>query len=459
VLGRRRIPRPTRRLGLRQRVTLAFGLLTLALSTVLSLVGWGVVSQYLVDERQSAAIAQADLHHSLLAEGIVQRKESVALLLGGLPNNGSEVGLAVVGGRWYATSPHVAPASLPNGLVSAVIGGDTATQRIMVDGRLYLVVGVPLAQSDDAFFELFPLAQTEETLRSLSWVIVVAATGTVLIGLGFGRVASRIALRPLNRLNDVAGAVAAGHLEARLPSGGDPDLEPLAVSFNRTVAELQHRVTADARFAADVGHELRTPLMTMLNSLQLIKHRENQLPAEVREALDLLSDDLKRFRTLVVDLLEISRHDAGEDLVLAQAEIGQLVRLAADGALQRPVTRVDDNAAGLVLAVDRRRLERAIVNLVAIAEVHGGGCVLVHVTRTGHVVRIEVDDNGPGVPEARRPLVFDRFTRGPSVESAGVGLGLAIVQRHVAAHGGTVTVESRPGGGARFVIELPLSRS
>jgi signal transduction histidine kinase len=440
-------------------VTLAFGLLTLALSTVLSLVGWGVVSQYLVDERQSAAIAQADLHHSLLAAGIVERKESVALLLSGLPNNGSEVGLAVVGGRWYATSPHVSPASLPSGLVSAVIAGDTATQRILLDGRLHLVVGVPLAQSDDAFFELFPLAQTQQTLRSLSWVIVVAATGTVLIGLGFGRVASRIALRPLNRLNDVAGAVAAGHLEARLPSGGDPDLEPLAVSFNRTVAELQHRVTVDARFASDVGHELRTPLMTMLNSVQLMKNRENQLPPEVREPLELLSGDLLRFRSLVVDLLEISRHDAGEDLVLARAEIGQLVRLAADGALQRPVTRIDDSAAALVLAVDRRRLERAIVNLVANAEVHGGGCVLVRVSRVGPTVRIEVDDKGPGVPEARRPIVFDRFARGPNAESTGVGLGLAIVQRHVAAHGGSVTVEARPGGGARFVIELPISRS
>ena len=459
MLGRRRIPRPIRRLGLRQRVTLAFGLLTLALSTVLSLVGWGVVSQYLVDERQSAAIAQADLHHSLLAEGIVERRQSVALLLSQLPNNGSDVSLAVVAGRWYATSPHIAPTVLPNDLVTAVIGGDTATQRILVDGSLYLVVGVPLAQSDDAFFELFSLAQTEQTLGTLSWVIVVAAAGTVLIGLGFGRVASRIALRPLNRINEVAGAVAAGHLEARLPSGGDPDLEPLAASFNRTVAELQHRVIADARFAADVGHELRTPLMTMLNSVQLIKNRENQLPPDVREPLDLLSGDLRRFRTLVVDLLEISRHDAGEDLVLARAEIGQLVRLAADGALQRPVTTVDASVSGLVLAVDRRRLERAIVNLVGNAETHGGGCVLVHVSRVGSAVRIEVDDRGPGVPEARRPLVFDRFSRGPNVETTGVGLGLAIVQRHVAAHGGAVTVESRPGGGARFVIELPISRS
>lgn len=458
MIGRRGIHRRTHRLGLRQRVTLAFGLLTLALSTVLSLVGWRVVSQYLVDERQSAAIAQTDLHHSLLAGGIVERKQSVALLLSGLPNNGSEMGLAVVGGRWYATSAHLAPATLPKSLVSAVIGGDTATQRIVLDGRLYLVVGVPLAQSDDAFFELFSLAQTEQTLRSLSWVIVVAAAGTVLIGLGFGRVASRIALRPLNRLNEVAGAVAAGHLESRLPSGGDPDLEPLAASFNRTVAELHHRVTADARFAADVGHELRTPLMTMLNSVQLIKNRENQLPPDVREPLDLLSGDLHRFRALVVDLLEISRHDAGEGLVLTQAAIGQLVRLAADGALQRPVTTIDDNVAGLVLAVDRRRLERSIVNLVGNAETHGGGCVGVHVCRAGAVVRIQVDDEGPGVPEAHRADVFDRFSRGGSVESPGVGLGLAIVQRHVAAHGGSVRVESRPGGGARFVIELPVSR-
>jgi signal transduction histidine kinase len=196
----------------------------------------------------------------------------------------------------------------------------------------------------------------------------------------------------------------------------------------------------------------------MLNSMQVIKNREDRLPPELREPLELLAGDLERFRALVVDLLEISRHDAGEQLVLAAAAIGQLVRLAADTAAGRPLTTVDDSAAHVTLSVDKRRLERAIVNLVNNAEAHGGGCVAVTVCLADHEVRIQVDDRGPGVPADRRALVFDRFARGGNTTSSGVGLGLAIARRHVAAHGGTVHVEDRPGGGARFVISLPMAR-
>ena len=447
-----------RRLGLRDRVSIAFGLLALALSALLSLIAWGVVSQYLVGERQSAALAQADLHRSLLATGIVQRKESVALLLNGLPTNGATGATAVVGGRWYATSPRVQPATLPNELIAEAIAGETATQRIRLEGGLYLAVGIPLAQSDDAFFEVFPMDETEETLRTLSWVLSGAAAATTVLGAAFGRVASGISLRPLNELNAAAAAVAGGQLDARLPTGDDPDLTPLALSFNRTVGELQHRVMADARFAVDVGHELRTPLTTMLNSMQVIKNREDRLPPELREPLELLESDLERFRALVVDLLEISRHDAGEQLVLAPAAIGRLVRIAADNAAGRPITTIDESARHVTLSVDKRRLERAIVNLVNNAETHGGGCTGVTVRIEGHHVAIEVDDEGPGVPAERRALVFDRFARGGGTTSGGVGLGLAIVRRHIAAHGGTVRAEECPGGGARFVISLPIAR-
>lgn len=447
-----------RRLGLRERVSIAFGLLALALSALLSVISWSVVSQYLVGERQSDALAQADLHRALLSSGIIEREEPVALLLSGLPTSGATGATAVVGGHWYATSPRIQPSSLPSELIAEAIAGETATQRIRLDGGLYLAVGMPLAQSNDAFFEVFSLAETEQTLRTLSWVLTTAAAAMTLVGAAFGRLASAISLRPLNELNAVAAAVAGGRLDARLPIGDDPDLAPLAASFNRTAGELQHRVTADARFAADVGHELRTPLTTMLNSMQVIKNREDHLPAELRLPIELLEGDLERFRALVVDLLEISRHDAGEQLVLAPAAIGRLVCLAADSAAGRQVTTIEQSARHLVLSVDKRRLERAIVNLVTNAESHGGGCVAVRVRLHGHDVRIEVDDRGPGVPEDRRHLVFDRFARAGTSTSGGVGLGLAIVRRHVSAHGGTVHVEDRPGGGARFVITLPMPR-
>ena len=145
-----------------------------------------------------------------------------------------------------------------------------------------------------------------------------------------GRSASRVALRPLAQLTRLACLAAGGRLDVRMASSGDPDLGPLANSFNRTVAQLEHRVRSDSRFAADLSHELRTPLTTMLNSMEVIRHRRDQLPESVREPVDLLGDDLDRFRALVVDLLQISRHDASEDLVLDAVDVGDLVRRAGD---------------------------------------------------------------------------------------------------------------------------------
>jgi signal transduction histidine kinase len=193
----------------------------------------------------------------------------------------------------------------------------------------------------------------------------------------------------------------------------------------------------------------------MLNSMQVIKHREDQLPGSVREPVDLLATELERFRQLVVDLLDISRHDAGDQVVAEEVCVADLVRRAADSAAGRAVTTVEPDAATTTLKVDKRRIERVVANLVGNAETHGRGCTAVRVTTGPDAVRILVEDAGPGVDADRRDLVFERFSRGRVGSPTGVGLGLAIVQRHVALHDGRVHVEERPEGGARFVVELP----
>ena len=135
--------------------------------------------------------------------------------------------------------------------------------------------------------------------------------------------------------------------------------------------------------------------------------------------------------------------------------IGELVTRAADSAAGRPVTSVGASVNGLVVLADKRRLERVLVNLVNNAETHGVACRAVEVSASGTAVRITVDDAGPGVPPDRRSRIFERFARGSS-EHGGAGLGLAIASRHVRLHGGTLTICEAPGGGARFVVELPV---
>jgi signal transduction histidine kinase len=220
---------------------------------------------------------------------------------------------------------------------------------------------------------------------------------------------------------------------------------------------LQHRVRADARFAGDVSHELRTPLTTMVNAMESLKHRRHLLPPAASEPLDLLDHELVRFRQLVIDLLEISRADSGDEEVREPVRIAELVRHAADAAAGRPVTSVSPAAEHLEVAADRRRLAQVVTNLVTNAELHGGGCTGVRVDTAGRDVQVTVDDAGPGVPVGNRERIFERFAREPGLEEGGFGLGLAIVARHVAWHRGTITVVDAPGGGARFVLRLPVS--
>ncbi len=466
------------RVTLRGRVMLAYGLLALGLSTVLAIVTWTVVSDYLVEQREAAAETitadnGAALRYGLFGPPVpcrpshehvecesptLQPGVSVMEVMNSLPSTDAAATMLYLQDHWYAMTGK--PSDLPPDLIQAAITGKVVQRRIEVGGQPVLAVGVPIGRQGDAFFEWHPLSSLDDTLRRMKITLIAAAIATALVGLVVGRLASTLALRPLAELTRVADAVARGKLDARLPAENDKDLGGLARSFNQTAADLERRVAADARFAGDVSHELRTPLMTMLNSMQLIQNHRAELPAAVREPVELLGDDLDRFRRLVIDLLEISRDDGGDRGSREIVRIADLVRAAADAAAGREVTVVAPEAEALTLQADKRRLERVIANLVENAEDHAGGCKGVGVEAGGLGVVITVDDAGPGIAAEDRSRVFERFGRGEtSGRGRGVGLGLAIVARHVQWHHGTIQVTDRPGGGARFVVELPAKIS
>ena len=466
------------RFSLRGRVMLAYGLLALGLSSALALVTWSVLSDYLTQQRESSAIVEtadnaAALHYGLFGapqpcHPARERAEcgsptpnpnvSVMDLLNTLPSTDSAASMVFYNDQWYSLTGK--PEDLPPDLIANVRAGSTQHRRISVNGQQVLAVGVPMTRPGEAFFEWHPLDNLDNTLRTLKITLVAAAIVTAMIGLAVGRLASTLALRPLAELTRVADAVARGKLDARLQAENDRDLGGLARSFNQTAADLERRVAVDARFAGDVSHELRTPLMTMLNSMQLIQNHRAELPAAVREPVELLGYDLDRFRRLVIDLLEISRDDGGDQGSREIVRIADLVRAAADGIAGREVTTVEPEAEGLTLQADKRRLERVIANLVENAEDHAGGCKGVGVEAGGLGVIITVDDAGPGIAVEDRTRIFERFGRGEtSGRGRGVGRGLAIVARHVQGHAGTIQVTERPGGGARFTVELPAKIS
>ncbi len=459
---RRRLGSRLFRLTLRWRVALTFGIGLLVITGMLAAVTWNFSSNYMIRQRETSAIRQAEVNARLVENTMRFSVESLDDLLNGLTSDPeSSVLLGPPDARWVIKGRQVAPEVLPEPLLSAAKTGKPAHQRLTVDGLPVLAVARPVDPGGTAFIQLFPLIQLERTLRYISVVLLAGVVASSLLAVGLGFWASRRALRPLAALTDAAARVAAGDLQARLPSQGDPDLEPLAATFNRTADALERRVRRDARFAGDVSHELRSPLTTMANAAAVLERRRGELTGAAGRALDLLLSEVHRFQRMVVDLIEISREvdefGAGDDaeLVDIAALVSNVVDDRADG--QRPVLEIEE--ATVLVRGDRRRLDRVVTNLLDNAKRYGEGAVRVGVLRDDGCVRLEVDDAGPGVPPELRERIFERFARGGWAGRRGAGegsgLGLALVAQHIGHHGGSAWVEDRPGGGARFVVELP----
>ncbi len=348
--------------------------------------------------------------------------------------------------------------------------GTSASQIVEIGEVLNVVVGWDIP-GIGAYFETFSLEEANSTLSSVRLSLIFAAAITTGLGILLGVFAARRAVRPVGTAAQAASAIAGGRLDTRLEATDDPDLKILTESFNEMAEALQLRVERDARFASDVSHELRSPLMTLSASVEVMEARRDELPERAQAALDLLSSDVVRFQGLVEDLLEISRFDAGAiRLHMEELLAAEFVRQAvAVSSVPTAPIEVSDRAEMALIRGDRRRLARVIANLIDNARAYGGGEPEVSIAVSSpqdepiSQIVIAVEDHGPGVPEEERELVFERFARGGGAGrrtgSEGAGLGLALVDEHVRMHGGRVWVEDRLDGepGARFVIELMAS--
>jgi signal transduction histidine kinase len=231
-------------------------------------------------------------------------------------------------------------------------------------------------------------------------------------------------------------------------------------SFNSMVDAVHERIERDARFAADVSHELRTPVTTLTTSLSLLQNAHDLSPGATR-AVDLMAVELERFRRALEDLLQLGRLDAEvHETHPTRISVDDLVRQALAAGHRSPGLLVggSEGSAAPVVSVDRAQLVRALVNLFDNADNHGGGLTGVRVVSRGGLVDVHVEDRGPGVAEEDRERIFERFARaGGRKDGTGSGLGLSIVGQTVRNHGGSVWCTARPGGGAAFVLRLPVA--
>lgn len=462
----RRIPT----IGLRNRILITFGAGALVLSVVLAFTTYGITKSNLVEQRETASINQAYINARRVQHDLKIDPMSVSDTLAQV---GSMERLLLFRNTWSTSSTHFGPNQIPPLLQTRVIQGLAASRMIInYRGSRALIIGIPLPQIRASYFELNSLSEVASTLHSVRLALLFSTIITTILGISLGAIASRRVVRPLANAALAARAIADGRLDTRLEPTDDPDLQVLTTAFNDMVATLQQRVERDARFTSDVSHELRSPLMTLSASAQVMLARRDELPDRSKAALDLLVGDVTRFQGLVEDLLEISRFDAGVVRLLKEnLTLDEFVRQAVSVS-SLPATDIFCNPElqDVVIRGDRRRLARVIANLIDNARLHSGGKASIIISQpesdesvdSARNVWIIVQDDGEGLIEGELEMIFERFSRGGTAgrrsASEGAGLGLALAREHVTLHGGRVWAEQRSDGinGARFIVELPI---
>lgn len=353
------------------------------------------------------------------------------------------------------------------------------TQAVSLQGALAddpgLVIGSVFEVPTAGQYELYLIYNVRDVQQTLDFVQQTLLIGSLLLVATIGLVTylvTRLTIEPVRLAADTAEKLADGELDRRIPEKGEDIIATLARSFNRMADSLQRQITQLAalsrvqqRFVSDVSHELRTPLTTIrLAGDVLYEQRDQFSPATARTA-ELLHAQVGRFESMLGDLLEMSRYDAGA--VELDTEPTNLVRLVEE-SLEAIQPLADEKGSELRLVapggyfeaeVEARRIRRILQNLLGNALDHGEGRpIVVYVDSDMTAVAIAVRDYGVGMDAAQLERVFDRFWRAdPSRQrsTGGTGLGLAIATEDAQLHGGYIDVWSVRGEGTCFRLTLP----
>jgi two-component system sensor histidine kinase MtrB len=450
---------------LRTKVSLLFGAIALIATVSLTVVTYAFARSSLLDQRNELARTQGVSNAQRVRDQLRFGEGALGDWFQSIRVESGGFAVAVTSDdRIVSTdTARYSYDTFPRELRDAVEAGISAVQRFSLGDEHYVGVGIHIAEFDAGYFEAFQLATTERTLRTILITLVVGSLVIILLASFAGWWTSGRLLRPLGRITDAASEIAAGDLDVRVAGEGDPDLDRLAVSFNEMAEAVQARIEREARFASDVSHELRSPITALAAAAEVLNGRRGELPERTQQALDVVVGQVRRFDAMVMDLLELSRIDAGAtDLHTEEVELDSLCRriAARAGFADLPIDVAasgQHNGHPPTAVVDGRRFERILTNLLENASHHGGGPLRISIEPTeDRSVLVAVEDAGPGVARGERLRIFERFARGSAARHRiGTGLGLALVAEHAAAHGGEAWVEDRPGGGARFVVRLP----
>lgn len=457
-------PEPDRRRRLlRTRIVVRIGVLVAGLAIALGVSTYYVVSNVLLDEREQSTSDQFSTNAVVVAAALRTSDVDEVALLSSLRPEVRARELLFNDGEWFSASLQVEPGDLPDSLVGMVRDGRPARQRFTVDGSLVVALGTPI-DDGSLYFEVFSLEDLRNTLTTLRNTLVVVGTLATLGGMILaGWIGRRIA-SPLEQVGLAAAGIADGDLTTRLHDDGDEEVARIAASFNRMADSLEERIERESRFAADVSHELRSPLTTLVNTVSVLERRRAELSPEADEALTLLAGDVQRFERMVADLIEISKLDSGsarvelEDVAVTRT-VTDLLRRHGHGDV--PV-ETSPSCVDAFVRIDLQRFGVVLRNVVENAVAYAGRVTRVVIDDTLHTVTVSIDDDGPGVAHDERIRIFERFSRGVHGErrttADGSGLGLSLARENLATMGGTIRVDERDDStGARFTITVPRS--
>ena len=447
------------RFGLRARVALAFGLLSLVIAGAVSGATYSVARWYLLNQREDSAITRAVLDSRSVDASLAADLAPVTALEQ-VPSVGTSQPMIQVQGVWYTSGVTVPPASLPASLLSIAAKDGGAQQRTTIGDEQYLLVAIQLGTS--VYVEVFPLRDLDLVLTIGGWLLVIQTLFAGIIGVFVGRYTFARIIRPLLRLGAGARRIASGELSTRIQLMRDPDLDPIAASFNGMAESVQSRIKREQRFSANVSHELRSPLTAVVGTAELLERNLDDLPEREQRLIGTLQTQTARMSQMLLDLLEISRIGNDDPLLKESVSVTTLCLDAIHvRGLPEDLIHVEDEGDHLI-TTDTRRFERIVGNLIDNANRHGGGLTAIRIARISnsdpeHIV-VAVEDAGPGIPVDEVPKLFEPFTRGEDAkETSGAGLGLAIAIEQAHLLDVELRVESVDPHGARFVMEIPVA--
>ncbi len=353
-------------------------------------------------------------------------------------------------------------------ITTTVSGRTSASPGIVVGTQLHL----PADGKNYTLYYLFPLNDLDQTLGLVTRALLTAGVLLLVLIAALTWLLTRQIVTPIRLARRVAERLAAGQLQERLRVTGEDDLARLATSFNQMATNLQRQIRqleelsrVQRRFVSDVSHELRTPLTTVRLAGSVLHDARLDFDPQTRRAAELLQTELDRFETLLVDLLEISRFDAGAAaLDLDDVNLTDVVRRVidstrplADQRQTRVLVRAPDHPC--VAEADVRRVERIVRNLVTNAIDHAESReIVVTVAADEQAAAVAVRDHGIGLAVGESAMVFNRFWRADPARartSGGTGLGLAIALEDTHLHGGWLQAWGKPHEGAQFRLTLP----